>query len=191
MRKTFGTALFEIRFAKWVSRPFPWTASPCGWPNSNPRFNRPGSMSGSPLVYCKNEQRGVIKPVASAEFPCHSENLLLQGSCCRNSVFLKQMEQTRFAKFLARGVARFGYAVREQNDAIARSKLRGTRRKRLMRKNAQHPAACFQPLVRTVAMQQNRRIVPRIGIPQKPRRAVELRVKKGNEAVVAGVVADE
>ena len=110
-------------------------------------------MPGSPLVNGKNEQRGVIKPVASAELPCHSENLLLQSRRCRNSVFLKQMEQTRFAKFLARGVARFGHAVREQNDAIARRKPHGTRCKLLMRKNAQHSAAGFQPLMRSVAVQ--------------------------------------
>ena len=92
-------------------------------------------------------------PVAGAEFRCYGENLILQSRCSRDPVFPKQMEQPRLAKFFARGVASFGHAVREQNDAIARRKLRGPRCKRLMRKNAQHSATGFEALMRAVAVQ--------------------------------------
>ena len=130
-------------------------------------------------------------PVALAEFADNGQYFLLQSRSGRQAVFLKQMKQAPIAELFARGVASFRHSVRKEYDAIAGCKLRRSRGKCLMGKNAEHSAARLQPLIRSIAVQENGRIVPRVRILQKPRRSIELRVEKCDEAVVAGIVADE
>src|SRR5579859_3378670 len=147
----------------------------------------------SELIFAdsKHEQRRVVVPVAATELGGRAEDQALHGRRGQTGVFLQYLEQAGFAKFLALGVIRLGHAVREEQQAVAGRKTHVFRRKGLKRKNAEYSPAGLQSLMRSVAVQKNRRIVPGVGVSQHTSRAVELRVKKCNEAVASGVVADQ
>src|SRR5271163_960043 len=130
-------------------------------------------------------------PVPLAEFARDGQDSLLKLSSGRCAMFLEQMQEAYFAEFFFAGIASLRHAIRKENEPVTGYQPCGPCCKLLFGKNAEHSAAGLQPLMRSIAVQKDRGIVSRVCVLQHACRPVELRIKKSNETVVAGVVANE
>src|SRR6202167_4664951 len=129
--------------------------------------------------------------MAAAKFAGGLQDYFLQIFRARVAVLLQQLEQASFTELFAIRKVRFRYTIGEKQYAVARCQVIGPSGILLYGKNAENAAAFQQPIVRAVAMRDDRRIVAGVGVTQAAGRAVQLRVKKGDKAIGGNIAANK
>src|SRR5450755_1726912 len=130
-------------------------------------------------------------PAAAAEFAYVLQNPGLNFVCGGGGVRLEQAHQALVSKFLIVDVSGLGDAVGVKNQAVSDSQLGSAEGESLGWENAENPPAFGEAVVRTVLVQDDGRIVSGIDVLQSARRAVEVGVEKGNEAVTRHIPAKQ
>ena len=111
-----------------------------------------------------NNQSDVVAKVSAAKFLNRAENFLLKLRSAQASVLHQKAFQALFAEFFVSAIGRFGHAVGEQNQPVARFQARLALIVNSAAKNADHRPALVEPEKRSVTPRQERRIVAGVGM---------------------------